>query len=342
MLGQASILFRLQINPLVLIVTGLYLAFVVVMILLPKMLARLPVDRGRDFATQAQLAKGKPTASGIVFIPLFIAVAFLVIPLNLEIVTILGLTFLSCLFGYFDDSSQTAWGEYRKSIIDLVLAVTASVVVAYTKGTTVWLPFSSLFFAIPISIFICLGTILIWFAINCTNCSDGVDGLSGTLAIIGLVSLGLILYLALGNREVATYLSLPFIKNGASWAILTFSLVGAILGYLWYNAFPSRVLMGDAGSRPLGFVIGVLVLVTGNPLLIFVVATMLLVNGGTGLIKVALLRFLGIKVFRTIRFPLHDHVRETWGWSNPQVLVRFSIMQVLIIISILGISFKIG
>lgn len=333
--------FRLLTSHLFLIITGLYLAFGFIMFLLPKMFRKLPVDRGREFAAQSQHAKGKPTASGIVFIPIFVIIAFLVVPFDTGILIILGITILTCISGYLDDSSKVAWGEYLKGIIDLILSIVASIVVAYTNGTTIWLPFTDNIITIPISLYICIGSLLIWVSINSTNCSDGVDGLSSTLAIIGLVSLGVVLYLVLGNIQVSKYLLLPFIKNGASWAILSFSLVGVLLGYLWYNAAPSRVLMGDAGSRPIGFIIGVLVLVTGNPFLITVIATILLINGGTGILKIVLLRFFKIKLFHNVRFPLHDHFRENRNWSNTQVLIKFSIVQILLIISTLGVLLKV-
>lgn len=333
--------FRLLTSHLFLILIGLYSTFALVVIFLPKLFKKLPVDRGREHAAQSQLAKGKPTASGIIFIPIFVFVSLLVLPYNTEIYLILGLTVLTCIFGFLDDTSKLAWGEYIKGSIDLILSLIASIIIAKANGTTIWIPFYDSIISVPGPLYIILGTILIWISINCTNCSDGVDGLSSTLAIIGLVSLGIILYLVLGNIRISEYLLLPFVKSGASWAILTFSLTGAILGYLWYNAFPSHVLMGDAGSRSIGFIIGILVLVSGNPFLLLVVSTILLVNGGTGLVKIALLRFLKIKIFHNIRFPLHDHVREKRNWSNPQVLIKFAIIQVLAIISILGIFIKI-
>jgi phospho-N-acetylmuramoyl-pentapeptide-transferase len=87
--------------------------------------------------------------------------------------------------------------------------------------------------------------------------------------------------------------------------------------------------MGDSGSRPIGFLLGTLILASGNPFLIFVVAGVVLVNGATGLLKVALLRFFNIGIFRTVRYPLHDHARQNLGWSNTQVLVRFVLLQAL-------------
>jgi phospho-N-acetylmuramoyl-pentapeptide-transferase len=87
--------------------------------------------------------------------------------------------------------------------------------------------------------------------------------------------------------------------------------------------------MGDAGSRPMGFLLGMLVLASGNPFLILVVAGVVLVNGATGLLKVALLRFFNIGIFKRVRYPLHDHVRQQGAWSNTQVMVRFALLQAL-------------
>ena len=111
---------------------------------------------------------------------------------------------------------------------------------------------------------------------------------------------------------------------------MAFLMTGCLAGYLWYNAYPSAVLMGDAGSRPMGLLLGMLVLACGNPLLIFVVAGVVLVNGATGLLKVGLLRFFKIGIFKTVRYPLHDHVRQKNGWSNTQVLVRFILLQAVV------------
>ena len=107
---------------------------------------------------------------------------------------------------------------------------------------------------------------------------------------------------------------------------MAFLMVGCVAGYLWYNANPSLVLMGDAGSRPLGLLIGLLVVATGNPLFLLLVALVILVNGATGLVKVALKRFFGLPFFPNIRFPLHDHCRKELNWSNTQVLVRFMLL----------------
>src|SRR5258708_31338108 len=84
--------------------------------------------------------------------------------------------------------------------------------------------------------------------------------------------------------------------------------------------------MGDAGSRAIGFLLGVLVVATGNPFILLIVSGVVLINGGTGLVKGALLRFGKISVFRSVRFPLPPHVRHNRAWSNAQVLLRFSVL----------------
>jgi len=156
--------------------------------------------------------------------------------------------------------------------------------------------------------------------------------------------------------------------------VMLFTAAGSLAGYLWHNAEPSRVLMGDAGSRFLGLLVGVAVLATGNPFLILVVAPVVLVNGGTGIVKIALLRVFrkfgfdvrppsvvsaeaannrenGIKepdpqhpvvvLLHQVRFPLHDHCRKILGWSNAQVLLRFFIIQTFLTPLLFGLMVKI-
>ena len=182
---------------------------------------------------------------------------------------------------------------------------------------------------------------IIWLSINATNCSDGVDGLSSTLVLLALISLGGFLYFVVGHEIISKYLLLPHYEESAKWAIMIFVMVGCLAGYLWYNAYPSLVLMGDAGSRPLGFFIGVCVMNTGNPFLILIVSSVLMINGGTGLVKVGLLRFFRIRIFHDIRFPLHDHFRQVRKWSGTQVLIRFALIQILLIIVLFGVLVKV-
>jgi len=309
--------------------------------LLPSLAAKhCPRDRGRAHAVEANMAQGKPTGAGIVFIPLFIVVQLFVLPLSWEVLAVLGLTLAASVFGFLDDKSDDAWGEYVKGAIDLVIGVLAALVIGGFDPTEIWLPFTKVKLMLSPAISIPLAAVWIWTAINATNCSDGVDGLSGTLSCMAFLSLGVLLYFVLGHVEMSSYLLVPHYNDGATFGILAVSMAGTMAGYLWHNAHPSALLMGDAGSRAMGFLLGVLVLKCGNPFLALIVAGVLLVNGGTGLVKVALLRFFKIAIFKDIRFPLHDHVRKNMHWSTPQVLVRFTLIQMGLTLTLMVLLLK--
>ena len=351
MLYQLSGLFASVFGPLrllqsytVLISIGLLLGFLLTVFLLPRFYIVLPKDRGREFTVNPEAAVGKPTGAGIVFISIFIACVFLLIKPDITQIFILILTFAVMVTGFLDDRAVKSWGEYLKGVLDLVLAVIACAVIFYINfdgKVSFWLPFTSSPIAIPPAVFFIVSVIVLWVSINTTNCTDGVDGLSGTLILMAFTALGIIFYFVLGHIKVATYLLVPNIPNGAQWAVIIFTLCGVITGYLWHNAFPSKVLMGDAGSRALGFFMGVLVIISRNPLIILMTSGMILINGGTGIVKVALLRFFKIKIFKNVRFPLHDHMKKNLQWSPTQVLIRFVILQILIMLVFFGILFKI-
>jgi phospho-N-acetylmuramoyl-pentapeptide-transferase len=332
----------------VLIVIALYAGYLFTVRLLPKSAPFLPHDRGREFTLTAEASKGKPTGSGVVFITFFVVIVALTAPLSALHVSVLALTWITMLTGFFDDRSVTSWGEYRKGLFDLIISVSASCVIMYFLSARAddsyvrfWLPFVSQSVIVSPAVFIPVSSVIIWASINATNCTDGVDGLSGTLVLIGLITMGVIFYFILGHKDIASYLLVPHLTDGAVWGLMAFSLSGILMGYLWHNAYPSAVLMGDAGSRALGFFIGVCVMVSGNPFLILVTSSVISIDGGLGLIKLFLLRFFKIKFFSRTRFPLHDHMRHNHGWSPTQVLIRFVILQILVTIALLGIFFKV-
>jgi phospho-N-acetylmuramoyl-pentapeptide-transferase len=293
------------------------------------------VDRGKEYAVGGEESRGKPTGTGVIFIPVFVLVQFLCLPLTWQSSLVLMLALAAMVFGYLDDRASLPWSEYKKGLFDLALAAGGASALSGLDPAKVWLPFYKGQFEIPAWAFILGGTALIWLAINAVNCTDGVDSLSATLTLIAFSALGSLLYVVLGNERIAHYLLVPVAPHGAVWGMLAFSMSGTLLGYLWYNAHPSVLLMGDAGSRAIGFLLGVLVITTGNPFVLLIVSGVLLVNGGTGLVKVALLRFGRISIFKTVRFPLHDHVRNFRDWSNTQVLVRFTVLQLVLTAALL-------
>ncbi len=302
-------------------------AAVLTFILLPRYWHRLPRDQGRAYAVDAEKSIGKPMGAGLLFVPIFALISILIVPLHWPYLLVLACIMASMVIGYLDDKVQGGFSEYTLGAFDLLVSLLAAAAVCQLLPFELWLPFVKTPWEIPAWLFITGGTVLIWVTINATNATDGVDGLSGSLSAIALVSLGAILYGIVGHQQIASYLLVPHYPAAPNWSLMAFAMVGCLAAYLWYNCSPSLVLMGDAGSRPIGLLLGVLVLASGNPFLVIVVAGVVLVNGGTGLLKVALLRFFRIGIFRNVRYPLHDHVRHKLGWSNTQVMVRFMLLQ---------------
>jgi len=305
--------------------TGFAVCALTTWYVLPKLWGRLPTDRGRAFAVNAEMSVGKPISAGLIFVSIFCVASAVFVPFGARCLYTLPCVVVAMLVGYFDDK-RGGFSEYQLAVFDLVIALTAAMVICGMSTTNIWLPgFKGV---IPLSPWLAvpLATGLIWLSINATNCSDGVDGVSGSLTATAIMILGGLLYAVIGNEIVAGHLNIPVNREGANWAIMAFLMVGCVAGYLWYNAAPSQVLMGDAGSRPLGLLIGMLVVATNNPLFLLLVGSVILLNGATGLAKVALLRFFGVKVLAGVRFPLHDHCRKELNWSNTQVLVRFMLL----------------
>ena len=118
------------------------------------------------------------------------------------------------------------------------------------------------------------------------------------------------------------------IADSFNYCILLFAV--CLLGYLWYNATPSKLLMGDAGSRAMGIFIAICALKSQSPFIYILAALVLIIDGGLGLIKVSLLRFLKIHILKNTTTPIHDHVRKKLGWSNAQVVFRFAIIQIVV------------
>lgn len=118
------------------------------------------------------------------------------------------------------------------------------------------------------------------------------------------------------------------IDDSFNYCIVLFAM--CLLAYLWFNATPSKLLMGDAGSRAMGIFIAIAALKSGSPFIYLLLAIVLIADGGLGLVKVSLLRFLKIHILKNTTTPLHDHARKKMGWSNTQVVFRFAIIQSVI------------
>lgn len=302
-------------NQNIIATVGILFAFFATVLLLWKCRDKLPRDLGRDFAVDGKLSAGKPRGAGFLFVLIFAVAALVFAPFQMEWIIYLLLIAASMLTGFLDDCSRNPWGEYKKAVLDLIIAIMVAVTYINYHGTTVAFLVTDATITLPVPVFAILAVVLVWTSINVTNCADGVDGLSGTLTMITLASFYLLNEL-LGQETVFNYLLLLF--------------MACLLGYLWHNATPSTMLMGDAGSRAMGTLIAIAALVSGRPFVYLAFALVLMVDGGIGLIKVALLRFLKIHILKNTRTPLHDHVRKVSGWSNTQAVYRFAIIQLVV------------
>ena len=280
----------------------------------------LPKDAGRAYAVDGKLSAGKPRGAGIIFVLSFTAAALLFVPVKAETVIYLILTVICMMTGFLDDASDTPWGEYKKGFLDLCVAALGAMTFLRYNSNVIRLAFWDREITVPPALFAALAVILIWGSVNVTNCADGVDGLSGTLAIISLMTI---------------YFLDMLLETGDDFSYLILLFAVCVLGYLWYNATPSRLLMGDAGSRAMGLFISLAVLKSGSPLLYIPVALVLILDGGLGLVKVFLLRFFRIRILKNVRTPLHDHVRKVWGWSNTQTVFRFAIVQIILSMAVI-------
>ncbi len=294
---------------------GILFAYALTCVLLHFCGDLLPRDGGRDFAVDGKLSQGKPRGAGFVFILIFVAAVLLFLPFDRERLIYMILTAAAMLTGFLDDCSKSPWGEYKKGILDLIISVMVAVTYVNFNGSTLKIAVLDAEIVLPKIVFGILATILVWVSINVTNCADGVDGLSATLTSVTLLSF-YFTAASTGLLEANRYMTLLF--------------VACLLGYLWYNATPSRMMMGDAGSRAMGLFIAVIALLSGHALIYIPFALLLILDGGLGLIKVALLRFLKIRILKNTRTPLHDHVRKNLGWSNTQTVYKFAILQIVI------------
>lgn len=274
----------------------------------------LPKDQGRAFAVNGALSEGKPRGAGIIFVTSFTLCTALFYPLDIENIIYLVLVYAAMLSGYFDDAAETPWGNLKKGLIDLVISLGIAFTYYFYNGSQVKLYIIDSTFTIPAPLFIILAGVLVWTAINVTNCTDGVDGLCGSLVMTVLLPLAFIVT-----------------KSGAADMLLPMIMFVTLAAYLWFNCSPSQMLMGDAGSRALGVFLAVMFLKTAAPFAFIPIAIVIILDGGLGLLKLSFRRFLKIKNFMEgIRTPLHDHARKNKGWSDTQVVIRFTILQIIV------------
>lgn len=276
----------------------------------------LPKDQGRKFAVNGALSEGKPRGAGIILIFAASLSSVLLVRLTPEIMIYLLLCFASMLTGYLDDAAEKPWSELKKGVLDLVISAATTATYIYFNSTEISFATLGISVKLPVWLFAILGTILVWAAINVTNCSDGVDGLCGSLSIITLLSALALIHKNSPDKSFEGVLGI---------------FVITLLAYLWFNASPSKILMGDGGSRPLGVLIAIAFMRSASPVMFIPCAAVIILDGGLGLVKLSAIRYLKLKNFlKNIRTPFHDHLRKNKGWSDTQTVFRLCICQLII------------
>jgi len=178
-----------------------------------------------------------------------------------------------------------------------------------------------------------LAVFIIVGASNAVNLTDGLDGLAMGPIVVAFTVYLVFSYLA-GHIRIATYLQIPYVAGAGELSVLCGAVVGAGLGFLWYNSYPAELFMGDVGSLPLGAVLGTVAVMTKQEIVLILVGGIFVVETLSVILQVAYFRMTGgRRIFRMA--PIHHHF-ELKGWPESKVTVRFWIMA--IVLALLSIS----
>ncbi len=180
--------------------------------------------------------------------------------------------------------------------------------------------------------YIFFASIVIVGSSNAVNLTDGLDGLAIGPIITSAATLGLLSYVA-GHYEISNYLYIPYVDSAGELVVLSAAIVGAGVGFLWYNSYPAQVFMGDCGSLSLGGALGMMAVFTKNELLFVVIGGIFVIEALSVIIQVVSYKTRKKRVFKMA--PIHHHF-ELLGWSEPKVIVRFWLVS--IILAILSIA----
>ena len=167
---------------------------------------------------------------------------------------------------------------------------------------------------------------------NAVNLTDGLDGLAIVPVMIAAASFGVICYI-IGNTNFSEYLQITYVEGSGELAILCGALVGAGLGFLWFNAPPAMVFMGDTGSLSLGGALGAISVAVKHEIVLAIIGGLFVLEAVSVMVQVASFKLTGKRVFRMA--PIHHHY-EKLGWSEPTIVIRFWIIAV--ILALVGLS----
>ncbi|MCM8829258.1 MAG: phospho-N-acetylmuramoyl-pentapeptide-transferase, partial [Candidatus Omnitrophica bacterium] len=173
--------------------------------------------------------------------------------------------------------------------------------------------------------YVLLTTFIIVATSNAVNLTDGLDGLAAGTVLMASVAFGFILY-TVGNAVFSRYLNLPFVQGIGETTVFCGSLVGAILGFLWYNCHPAEIFMGDTGSLPLGGIVGLFAIISKQEISLIIVGGIFVMEALSVVMQVISFKTRKKRIFKMT--PLHHHF-ELLGWKESQVVVRFWILAII-------------
>lgn len=281
--------------------------------------------------------KGTPTMGGLMILSGLIVATLLWANLRNPYVWIVLLVTLGFGFvGFYDDylkvSKQTDKGfsgRSRLAVEALIALIACGCIVWFGRNasvTAVSIPFVKEFVLNLGWFYVMFGMFIIVGAGNAVNLTDGLDGLAIVPVMIAAASFGMIAYLV-GNAVFAEYLQIRYVAGTGELAVLCGAVLGAGLGFLWFNAPPASIFMGDTGSLALGGMLGAIAVATKHEIVLAVIGGLFVVEALSVIVQVASFKLTGKRFFRMA--PIHHHYEQK-GWTEPQIVIRFWIVSVML------------
>jgi phospho-N-acetylmuramoyl-pentapeptide-transferase len=296
----------------------------------------------RDDGPKTHFSKaGTPTMGGLlILIAIFVSTLLWSDLSNRFVWVVLGVTLTFGLIGFWDDYLKLAKrnpkgliARYKYSWQSL-FGLAASIFLFYTAKTpaetTLYLPFLKNF-AVPMSVvpFVVLSYFMIVGMSNAVNLTDGLDGLAIMPSVMVGGALGVFAY-ASGNANFVSYLAIPAVPGAGELIIFCAALVGAGLGFLWFNTYPAQVFMGDIGALALGAALGAIAVIVRQELVALIMGGIFVVETASVILQVISFKTTGKRIFRMA--PIHHHF-ELKGWAEPKVIVRFWIITFILVLA---------
>jgi phospho-N-acetylmuramoyl-pentapeptide-transferase len=287
--------------------------------------------------------KGTPTMGGLMILSgLVVSTLLWANPRNPYVWIVLAVTLGFGFVGFYDDylkvTKQTANGFSGRTrlAIEAIIAGAACFAIIWIgrpgSATVLAVPFFKDFIIDFGWFFLIFATFIVVGAGNAVNLTDGLDGLAIVPVMIAAASFGMIAYLA-GNAVFSDYLQIRYVPGTGELAVLCGGVLGAGLGFLWFNAPPASIFMGDTGSLALGGMLGSIAVATKHEIVLAVIGGLFVLEAISVIVQVASFKLTGKRVFRMA--PIHHHFEQK-GWTEPQVVIRFWIISV--VLALAGLS----